>query len=69
LAENEECAATRKGRPAKAEVIAACSRRLSVWSDEDFEGEHTDQFIDYIDFLRERFGAFVFDDVNGRWWA
>ena len=50
-------------------MIAACSRRLTVWSDEDFEGEHTDQFIDYIDFLRERFGAFVFDDVNGRWWA
>jgi hypothetical protein len=69
LVDSQELATTRKGRPAKAEVIAACSRRLSVWSDEDAEADHTDDWIDYIDFLRQRFEVFVFDNVNGQWWA
>ncbi len=69
LTESREFAAMRKkGRPAPAEVIAGCSRRLWVWSDEDFEFEHTDQWIEYVDALRDRFGVFVFDCVNGKWW-
>ena len=67
LAESREFAAFRKGRPAKAVVIATCSTRLSVWSDEDTEFEHTDDWLDYVDSLRERFGAFVYDPVNGQW--
>jgi hypothetical protein len=67
LAESQEFAKTRKGRPAKAAEIATCSRRLSVCSDEDAEAEHTDEWIDYVDFLRERFGVYVFDNVNGEW--
>ena len=55
--------------PGPAEVIAGCSRRLSVWSDEDLEFDWTDEFNDYTDELRERFGVFIYDDVNGCWWA
>ena len=55
--------------PAPAEVIAACSRRLSVWSDEDFGCHRTNEFMFYTDDLRERFGAFIKDCVNGCWWT
>jgi hypothetical protein len=55
--------------PAAAEVIARCSRRLSVWSDEDPEFEFTDDFTRFIDHLRERFGTFIKDYVNGCWWS
>jgi hypothetical protein len=59
----------RKGDlPGPAEVIAACSRRLTVWSDEDEGGDYTDDFIEFADELRERFGAFIQDPVNGGWW-
>jgi hypothetical protein len=53
--------------PAPAEVIAGCSRRLSVWSEEDPQFEWTDEFIEYTNQLRERFGAFISDPVNGGW--
>jgi len=55
--------------PAPAEVIASCSRRLSVWSDEDWDGDHSDDFTDFTDELRKRFGGFIFDNVNGGWWT
>ena len=66
--ESGEFATRRRGRPAPAEVIAGCTRRLSVWSDEDFEADHTDDWIEFVDELRERFGVFVRDCVNGKWW-
>lgn len=55
--------------PAPAEQVATCSRRLSVWSDEDEAGDHSDDITDYTDELRERFGAFILDPVNGGWWT
>ena len=55
--------------PASAEVIAGWSRRLSVWSDEDLEFDWTDQFNEYTDQLRERFGVSIHDCVNGCWWS
>jgi hypothetical protein len=55
--------------PAPAEVIASCSRRLSVWSDEDEGGDHSDDITEYTDELRGRFGAFILDPVNGGWWT
>jgi hypothetical protein len=55
--------------PAPVEVIAGCSRWLSVWSDEDEGGNYTDEFNEFTDVLRERFGAFIFDPVNGGWWT
>ena len=57
------------GLPAPAEVIASCSRRLSVWSDEDPGCHHSNEFMFYTDDLRERFGAFIKDCVNGCWWT
>ncbi|MBM3980794.1 MAG: hypothetical protein FJ304_11010 [Planctomycetes bacterium] len=54
--------------PAPADVIAGCSRRLSVWSDEDEEADYSDHIMHFTDELRERFGAFILDFVNGGWW-
>ena len=53
--------------PAPAEVIARCSRRLSVWSDEDPDFELAHFFEEFIADLRERFGAFIKDHVAGGW--
>ena len=53
--------------PAPAEVIARCSRRLSVWSDEDPDLEFAHHFEEFITELRERFGAFIKDYVAGGW--
>jgi hypothetical protein len=55
--------------PAQAEVIAACSQRLSVWSDEDPNLDYSDDITAYTDELRERFGMFIYDPVNGCWWT
>jgi hypothetical protein len=55
--------------PGPADVIRGCSRRLSVWSDEDRGGDHSDDFIKFTDQLREQFGAFIKDCVNGGWWT
>jgi hypothetical protein len=55
--------------PAPAEVIAGCSRRLSVWSDSDPEFKWTDVFSEFTCQLRHRFGAFIRDPVNGCWWT
>ncbi len=53
--------------PAPAEVIARCSRRLSVWSDEDSDLEFAHHFEEFIADLRDRFGAFIKDYVAGEW--
>jgi hypothetical protein len=53
--------------PAPAEVIAGCSRRLSVWSDEDPDLEFAHYFEEFLDELRHRFGAFIKDYVLGGW--
>jgi hypothetical protein len=55
--------------PAPSDVIAGCSRRLSVWSDEDPTFDWTDDFTEYTEELRERFGMFIRDDVTGCWWT
>jgi hypothetical protein len=56
--------------PAPADVIAGCSRWLWVCSDvcePDFD--NSDWITEYTNGLRERFGAFVLDHVNGGWWT
>jgi hypothetical protein len=55
--------------PAPTEVIAGCTRRLSVWSDEDPAFGWTDDFTEYTEELRGRFGMFIHDCVNGCWWT
>src|SRR5262249_55793120 len=55
--------------PARPEVISSCSRRLSIWSDEDEGGEHSDEMTAFTDELRERFGVLIYDAVNGGWWT
>jgi hypothetical protein len=55
--------------PAPSEVIAGCIRRLSVWSDEDPTFDWTDDFTEYTEELRGRFGMFIYDCVNGCWWT
>lgn len=55
--------------PAPAEVIAACSRRLSVWSDEDPDQDWAHLFEEYLEELRGRFGVYVKDNVLGGWRA
>jgi hypothetical protein len=56
--------------PAPTEVIATCSRRLWVWSDVDEPAfDHSDLFTEFMDELRERFGALILDCVNGGWWT
>lgn len=55
--------------PASDKVIAGCARRLSVWSEVDPEFDWTDEFNEYTDVLRERFGMFIRDGVNGCWWT
>ena len=55
--------------PAPAAVIASCSRRLSIWSDEDKGGDYSDKITDFTDQMRMHFGAFIHDPVNGGWWT
>ena len=55
--------------PAPAEIIAGCTRRLSVWSDEDPGLDWTDDIMEYTDQLRQRFGMFIRDNVKGCWWT
>jgi hypothetical protein len=55
--------------PAPPEVIAGCTCRLDVSSDpDDPDFDNSDRFTEYTDQLRERFGVFIRDHVNGRWW-
>jgi hypothetical protein len=56
--------------PARPEVIAGCSARLSIRSDVDApEFDNSDQFTAYTEQLRRRFGMFLLDFVNGGWWT
>lgn len=55
--------------PAPSKVVASCTRRLSVWSDEDPSFFWTDDFTEYTCFLREQFGMLIYDCVNGCWWT
>ena len=55
--------------PAPPEVIAGCSRRLSVWSDPDDGFLYSDEFTEVTKQLRVRFGALILDCVNGCWWT
>ncbi len=56
--------------PAPAEIIAGCSRRLSVYSDrDDPDFDNGDRFTEFTTELRQRFGAFIQDYVNGGWWT
>lgn len=55
--------------PAPATVIAGCTQRLSVWSDEDPTFDWSDEFTEFTCELRERFGMFIYDCVNGCWWT
>jgi hypothetical protein len=55
--------------PADARVIAGCTKRLDVISDEDPHREHSDEITHFTDELREHFGLFLFDPVNGGWWS
>jgi len=69
LADSREHA-TDRDLPAPADVIASCSRRLWVCSDVDEpDFDNTELFTDFIDELRERFGALILDYVNGGWWT
>jgi hypothetical protein len=56
--------------PAPAEIIAGCRRWLWVCSDIDApDFDNSDHFTKFTNELRERFGAFVRDYVNGGWWT
>ncbi|HLZ07856.1 MAG TPA: hypothetical protein VKT80_04660 [Chloroflexota bacterium] len=54
--------------PFPPEILNRCSRRLSIWSDEDYEFEHTNEWIIMIEELQEAFGLLIRDDVVGEWW-
>lgn len=58
-----------KNPPDSGERIASCDKRLSVWSDEDQDGDHSDEMTHFTDKLRERFGVFIYDPVNSEWWT
>lgn len=56
--------------PAPPEVIAGCPFRLSIRSDVDApDFDNSDRFTEFTDQLRERFGVFLLDNVNGGWWT
>lgn len=58
------------GLPAPPEVIAGCPSRLSIRSDVDApDFDNSDRFTEYTNQLRERFGVFLLDFVNGGWWT
>ena len=50
------------------EVIASCTRRLSVLVRRGPGVNWTDQFESYTTRLRKRFGVFIRDNVKGIWW-
>jgi hypothetical protein len=55
--------------PVPAEVIASCDRELTLWSDEDWDADHTSEWMGFVDELIRAFpGVVVFDDVMGEWW-
>jgi hypothetical protein len=70
VAEDNRYLAEEPGLPAPPEVIASCPFRLSIYSDVDApDFDNSDRFTEYTDQLRERFGVFLLDNVNGGWWT
>jgi hypothetical protein len=55
--------------PAPPEVIGSCSRRLSIWSDEDEDGDYSDEMTAFTDELLKRFGLLIYDPGSGGWWT
>jgi hypothetical protein len=49
------------------EQIFACSAHLSIWSDDDSDRMNAHVFEEFIQFLKERFGLFIFDNRLGEW--
>src|SRR5262245_40107633 len=37
--------------PSPADVIASCDRELALWSDENWDADHTDEWIEFVDEL------------------
>lgn len=66
LADSSELAAG-PNLPAAPEVIAGCSRRLSVWSDPGLNSTRRAHFWWLVGQLRERFAALHYDHFAGRW--
>jgi hypothetical protein len=70
VAEDNRYLSEEPGLPAPPEVIAGCPARLSIYSDVDApEFDNSDQFTEYTDNLRQRFGVLLLDNVNGGWWT
>jgi hypothetical protein len=70
VADDNRYLSEESGLPAPAEVIAGCPSRLSIYSDVDApDFDNSDRFSEYTDQLRERFGVFLMDNVNGAWWT
>lgn len=66
--ENQECIAYFGNPPdAASDQPIKCDRRLSVWSDDDIDMMNAHLFEEYIDFLKEKIGLFIFDNVQGIW--
>ena len=66
LADSAELAAG-ADLPDSAEVVAGCSRRLSVWSDPGITADRRAKFAWYAGQLHERFAALHYDHFAGRW--
>lgn len=66
LADSAELA-TGANLPAPAEVVAGCSRRLSVWSDPGLTADRRAKFRWFAAQLCERFAAIHYDHFAGRW--
>jgi hypothetical protein len=49
------------------EEIIRCDNRLSIWSDDDSEMMNAHLFEEHIDFLKEKFKLYIFDNVQGIW--
>ena len=47
--------------------IAACPAQLSIWSDDDSDMMNAHVFEEFIQFLKARFGCFLFDNRLGEW--
>lgn len=49
------------------EQIARCPAQLSIWSDDDPDLMNAHVFEEFIQFLKSRFGCFLFDNRLGEW--
>jgi len=50
-----------------ADATVECDRRLSIWSDDDSDMMNAHLFEEYIGFLKEKLGLYIFDSVQGIW--